>query len=219
MSDWARIDTAPVLRAAAVRNPERFALSNENAQLIKEGRPLPPDIDIAAPHKITNRLVNKSGLQEEGFKAYIESMWSPLILPGNRNLGLNQYATLGAIVGDYYQDLNNIDADSKKSSFPYKDKWYTIQYQTWWNDKISDGDTAPDPIEGPVYQRTNRALDWMEVVRDFSIPNTSGAFISFKDSSVPTETYFQQNYERLVEAKKNYSMDPNNYFRSRKTII
>jgi hypothetical protein len=135
-------------------------------------------------------------------------MWSPLILPGNRNLGLNQYTTLGAIVGDYYK--TNLDGEG--SSFPYKDKLYTIQYQTWWNADIAD------QID-EVYTRTNRALDWMEVARDYTIPNTSGAFISFKDISIPTETYFQQNYERLIRAKKEYARDPCNYFRSRKTII
>jgi len=215
MTDWHRISTAPVLRAAAKANPERFSLGTKFDRLIKEGRPLPSDVDIAAPHKITNRLVDNSGLQEDGFKAYIESMWSPLIMPGNRNLGLNQYATLGAISGDYYKQ--NPDENSNHSSFPYKDKLYTIQYQTWWNLNITEAE--PDPIEGPVYTRTNRALDWIQEARDYSIPNTSGSFISFKDSSIPTKTYFQQNYERLVEAKKGWSMDPNNYFRSRKTII
>lgn len=208
MSDWARIPTSQVLRAAAVRNPETIELSDENRQLLEGGKPLPSDLDIAAPHKITNRLVDRAGLQEEGYKAYIESMWSPLILPGNRNLGLNQYTTLGAIVGDYYK--TNLDGEG--SSFPYKDKLYTIQYQTWWNADIAD------QID-EVYTRTNRALDWMEVVRDYTIPNTSGAFISFKDISIPTETYFQQNYERLIRAKKEYARDPCNYFRSRKTII
>ena len=163
----------PALRAAAVRDPNRFTLSDENLNLIREGKPLPPDIDVAAPHKITNRLVDKTGLQEEGFKAYIESMWSLLILNGNRNLGLNTYVTLGAIVGDYYRT----DPNSGRSSFLYKDKLYTIQYQTWWNAEISDNDTNPDPVEGPVYQRTNRALDWMEVACDYDIPNTSSRIV------------------------------------------
>jgi len=226
MSDWARIDTAPVLRAKAVLNPKMLKLGNEYEQLIEGGSPLPSDVDLPAPHKITNRLVDKSGLQEEGFKAYIESMWSPLILRGNRNLGLNQYVTLGAINGHYYQ--NHPDQDSLRSSFPYKDKEYIIQYQTWWNANLTEaslegpGNLDPvilDPIEGPVYTRTNKALDWMEVVREYPIPNTSGAFISFKDSSIPTKTYFQQNYERLQKAKIKFSNDPYNYFRSRKTII
>ena len=70
-----------------------------------------------------------------------------------------------------------------------------------------------------VYNRTNRALDWMEVARDFDIPHTSGAFISFKDDSIPTKTYFAQNYERLIEVKKEYSHDKFNHLRKRKTII
>lgn len=208
MSDWARISTSQVFRAIASNNPDTINLSDENKQLIKDGKPFPADEDIAAPHKITNRLVDRVGLQEDGYKAYIESMWSPLVLPGNRQLGINQYTTLGAFVGDYYKT----NLDQRGSSFPYKDKLYTIQYQTWWNDTIADQN-------GEVYIRTNRALDWMEEVRDYTIPNTSGSFISFKDNTIPTKTYFQQSYERLIRVKKEYSRDPYNYFRSRKTII
>ncbi|HCQ15610.1 MAG TPA: FAD-binding protein, partial [Cryomorphaceae bacterium] len=65
----------------------------------------------------------------------------------------------------------------------------------------------------------NRALDWMEVARDYDIPNTSGAFISFKDSSIPTRTYFAQNYDKLVEIKENFVKDPFNHLRIRKSII
>lgn len=207
MSDWARIPTTPRLRALAAKIPN-IIMSEEKRELLLADKPFPPDVDTEAPHKITSRLVDKVGLQEEGYKAYIESMWSENVLPGNRKFALNQYTTLGAIVGDYYKK----NLDYEQSAFPYKDKLYTIQYQTWWNADIADQVSE-------VYTRTNRALDWMEEVRDYDIPNTSGAFISFKDSSIPTETYFQQNYKRLIQSKKLYSEDPCNYFRSRKTII
>lgn len=97
-------------------------------------------------------------------------------------------------------------------SFPYNDKLYTIQCQTWWNLGVTE-------VEGEAYVRTNRALDGMEEVRDYNIPHTSGgAFISFKDSSIPTETHFQQNYKWLNRAKTEYSFDPYNCCRSRKKI-
>jgi Berberine and berberine like len=51
------------------------------------------------------------------------------------------------------------------------------------------------------------------------IPNTSGAFISFKDIAVPTSVYFDKNYEKLKQIKIDNSKDPNNHFRTRKTII
>ena len=70
-----------------------------------------------------------------------------------------------------------------------------------------------------MYNRTNRALDWMEVARDYNIPNTSGAFISFKDSSIPTKTYFAQNYDELVRIKEDCVEDPYNHLRIRKSII
>lgn len=183
--------------------------------LLREGTPLQPDYDIPAPHKITSRLVNNDGLDAQGkngYKALFESLFSNLILDGNRKLGLFTYVTLGAIVGDYYMK----HAENTDSAFPYKDKLYTIQYQCWWNTKKEEKEEFQDNF---VYDRTNRSLDWIETSRDFDIPNTSGAFISFKDSSIPTKTYFDKSYERLKEIKETYSKDPYNHFRTRKTII
>ena len=180
-----------------------------------QGTPLQPDEDDPAPHKITSRLVNKDGLGANGANGYqklLESLSSDLLLDGNRALGLFNYVTLGAIVGDFYK--NNIATTN--SAFPYKDKLYTIQYQCWWNEKEELKNEFQDNF---VYDRTNRALDWIEASRDFDIPNTSGAFISFKDSSIPTKTYFDKSYERLKEIKETYSEDPYNHFRTRKTII
>ncbi len=179
-----------------------------------EGTPFPPDLDKPAPHKITSRLVNSTGLGVAGHKQLLQSLSSPLVMKGNRHLGLFTYITLGAITGKYYQSI----AEEQKlaSAFPYKDRLYTIQYQTWWNEK---GKQKIKGDNNKVYNRVNRALDWMEVCRDFDIPNTSGSFISFKDSSVPTKTYFDTSYNDLVKAKENHSEDPYNHFRSRKTII
>ncbi len=129
-------------------------------------------------------------------------------------MGLFTYLTLGAIVGDFYLDEKN--QSDEHSSFPYKDKLYTIQYQTWWN---QDLELKLEGQNNKVYNYTNRALDWMEVARDYDIPNTSGAFISFKDSSIPTRKYFMQNYDRLVQIKEDHSKDPYNHFRIRKSII
>lgn len=180
----------------------------------EDALPYPPDLDDPAPHKITSRLVDFQGLGAEGHKQLLTSLTSPLILDGNREEGLFTYVTLGAIVGDFYNNMKPEDRD--KSSFPYKDKKYTIQYQTWWNLELEEKEKLQN---NKVYNRVNRALDWIEASRDFNIDNTSGAFISFKDNSIPTKTYFAQNYERLICIKKHYSQDPENHFRSRKTII
>lgn len=178
----------------------------------EDSTPYPPDLDDPAPHKITSRLVDPCGLGDEGYKQLLTSLTSPLILDGNREDGLFTYVTLGAIVGDFYNTIGRID----NSSFPYKDKKYTIQYQTWWNLELEEKEKLQD---NKVYTRINRALDWIEESRDFEIENTSGAFISFKDNSIPTETYFAQNYDRLKCIKEQYSKDPENHLRSRKTII
>ena len=149
---------------------------------------------------------------KNGYQKLLESLSSDLILDGNRALGLFTYVTLGAIIGDFY----NTRINETNSAFPYKEKLYTIQYQCWWNEKKEQKNEFQDNF---VYDRTNHALDWIEKSRNFDIPNTSGAFISFKDSSIPTKTYFDKSYDRLKEIKENYSKDPYNHFRTRKTII
>ena len=205
--DWDRISFINVKRQL------------ENKLLLgrKHGEPLPPDFDAPAPHKITSRLVDADGLDAHdklGHKALLRSLTSPLIDNSNRELGLFSYVTLGAFSGSFYQNKKKID--TLYSSFPYKDKQYTIQYQTWWNEDLVKKEELQN---NPVYERTNRALDWMQVARDFNIPNTSGAFISFKDSSIPTKTYFADSYDDLVKIKDDYSKDDYNHFRTRKTII
>lgn len=178
----------------------------------EESLPYPPDLDDPAPHKITSRLVDSCGLSDKGHKQLLSSLTSPFILEGNREEGLFTYVTLGAIVGDFYNNLERVDL----SAFPYKDRKYTIQYQTWWNLELAEKEKLQN---NKVYTRTNRALDWIEASRDFKIENTSGAFISFKDNSIPTEAYFAQSYDRLKSIKERYSEDSKNHFRSRKTII
>jgi hypothetical protein len=145
---------------------------------------------------------------------FLRILTSPLILDGNREVGLFTYVTLGAIAGSYYQDKENWK--SNDIAFPYRDKQYTIQYQTWWNEDLGSKEEGQ---QNYVYDNTNRALDWMQKCRDAEIPNTSGAFISFKDSSVPTETYFAQSYEDLKIIKEKWTEDKFNHFRTRKTII
>ena len=175
------------------------------------GKPLPPDFDKPAPHKITSRLANWEGLKANGYAALLETLTSDLIFPKGRSLGLFQYITLGAIIGPYYHNNNGAG-----SAFPWPKKAYTIQYQTWWN---SEWEEKLMGQHNYVYRLTNRALDWMQRCRDAEIPNTEGAFISFKDASIPTETYFAQNYKPLIEIKNKMVDDPYNHLRIRKSII
>lgn len=195
---------------------DRFSFHEVQQQMLgaEDDAPFPPDLDDPAPHKITSRLVEQQGLNKEGYVKLLESLTSPLIEIGNVQLGLFSYITLGAINGRYYKNIT--PAQAIHSAFPYKDRLYTIQYQTWWNEKDKQKAKGEN---NRVYNRVNRALDWMEVCRDYNIPNTSGAFISFKDSSVPTKTYFDANYHKLIQVKHKHSKDPYNHFRSRKTII
>ncbi|WP_340063191.1 FAD-dependent oxidoreductase [Ascidiimonas aurantiaca] len=211
MSNWARESHNKILENRH-RMGENVKLPPRFLNLLAEGKPLPPDYDDPAPHKITSRLVEKQGLGESGHRALIRSLISDLLFEGNRDLGLFTYVTLGAITGNYYRENPN----GTNSAFPYKDKLYTIQYQTWWNETTAQKEELQDNY---VYVRTNRALDWMQVARDFDIPNTSGSFISFKDSSIPTKTYFAESYKDLIKIKEKYSKDPYNHLRIRKSII
>ncbi|MEY2881391.1 MAG: hypothetical protein RLZZ15_3771 [Verrucomicrobiota bacterium] len=212
MSSWDRFSHAEFM----AKVPAKFhhLLPLRFRKLALKGKPLPPDVDNPAPHKITSRFVDAAGLGPAGHAALLQSLTSPLVLPGNHWLGLFSYITLGAMTGEFYQNLP--PERQAASAFPYKDKLYTIQYQTWWNDEPNDVAHGSD---NPVYNRVNRALDWMEVCRDYAIPNTSGAFISFKDSSVTTQKYFAESYDELVKIKQRDAKDPQNHFRSRKTII
>ncbi len=181
-----------------------------------KGEPIPPDEDDPAPHKITSRLVNSGGLKE-GYKQFLLSLTSPLVLPKNRSMGLFTYVTLGAIVGDYYKQIT--EKKAQNSAFPYKDKLYTIQYQAWWNESDKNHQYPAPSQSKPVYENINRAMDWIDAARTFDIPNTSGAFISFKDSSIPASVYFDKNYEQLRYIKEQLSRDPFNHLRTRKTIL
>lgn len=221
MSNWAR-ESYNEVRTQLYSDGLRMGMSPEHESLLAEGKPLPPDYDNPAPHKITSRLVNpntskstdpadKLGLGIAGRKALLASLCSPLLNRVNRSLGLFTYVTLGAITGDYYQK----HPKGGKTAFPYADKLYTIQYQCWWNTEFK---YASEGQNNMVYDHTNRALDWMEIARDYEIPNTSGAFISFKDSSIPTETYFGKNYQDLLRVKKDYVKDEFNHLRIRKGI-
>jgi hypothetical protein len=200
-----------------------------NAMAIREGIELEPD--GPAPHKITSRLVNGSGWDDEGRKALICSLQSPMVPTQNdtgvdglpNDFALNCYITLGAITGPFYANYTKDSAPP--SAFPYKDRRFTIQYQAWWNQYLDThglpkkGITA---IENDVLANRawiNRAEDWIEACRDYAIPHTGGAFISFKDSAVRTATYFSSSYQDLVRVKEDCSKDKNVLFRTRKTII
>ena len=65
VNDWAHIPTKPVLRAASVRDPKiKLSLVNQNRQLLDRGEKFTSNVYTDATHKITNILVDRSGLQQ-----------------------------------------------------------------------------------------------------------------------------------------------------------
>jgi len=191
------------------------------------------DPDGPAPHKITSRLANCNtendtvGWNNTSREALICSLQSSKIpdkFDANMRHGVHTYLTLGAISGQYY-DTYNKNKDLIGSAFPYKDRPFTIQYQTWWDQFLDRDDkyclTDEQRSKEMIINRpfVNRAQDWMEDSRDYIIPHTSGAFISFKDASIPTSTYFSTSYKQLMDIKIECSEDPKLLLRTRKTIL
>jgi hypothetical protein len=215
MNDWHQTSRHE-LAALGLRKPAPSEARNDDIPVV-QGTPYKPDLETPEAHKITSRLVNACGLGSAGHARLLASLTSPLLDDENLDCGLYTYVTLGAITGPYYQDVIS-DEQKEQSAFPYKEHLYTIQYQTWWV-LPSDGQIHHEDSLDSTARLLNRALDWMQECRDYAIPNTSGAFISFKDSSIPTSRYFDKNYTRLIRIKHTRSQDPNNLFRSRKTII
>jgi hypothetical protein len=191
------------------------------------------DPDGPAPHKITSRFVdaicehrtdNWNDSSREALICSLQSNKIPDTFDADMRHGVHTYITLGAISGNYYAHYSQ-PKGTIGSSFPYKNRPFTIQYQAWWN-QFLDGDDQSclpaDEIEKEMIVNrpfVNRAQDWIEASRDYSIPHTSGAFISFKDSSIPTSTYFNTSYDALIDVKVECSHDPKLLFRTRKTIL
>jgi hypothetical protein len=192
------------------KNPRLESIYNTTA-LPKHYEAIPPEMDAPAPHKITSRLATVTD-DKDVAKARREKLESDLLYIEGIEQGMSTYFTLGAITGQYYKDYNFQDNEYPMgSAFPYKKCYYTVQYQAWW-----DNDGITNPLVQPFI---NQAMDWLEVCRNYDIPGTYGAFISFKDDSVPTRVYFQESYDRLKEIKETYCQDPDNMLSSRKTII
>ncbi|HVW98191.1 MAG TPA: FAD-binding protein [Mucilaginibacter sp.] len=187
----------------------------KTSALPKHFEAIPPEMDQPAPHKLTSRLAmvtSDARVAEARRIKLIESLESDLLFANGEEQGLSTYFTLGAITGEYYKNYDHkANEFPQGSSFPYKNCYYTIQYQAWWNNNNVD-----NPLVQPY---VNRGLDWLEVCRNYDIPGTYGAFISFKDASIPTRVYFQESYDRLKKIKESYSKDPDNMLSSRKTII
>ncbi|MEM5550047.1 FAD-dependent oxidoreductase [Pseudoalteromonas neustonica] len=180
-----------------------------------DGMPFTPDFDAPAPHKLTSKVVKISGLKKEGKDQLIQSLTSDLINAKSSDLGLFSYVTLGAIAGPFYDEISEEEPNARVA-FPYSKSQYTIQYQTWWNESVELKEKGQN---NEVYNYINRAMDWIEVSRETQINGTEGAFISFKDSAIPTKTYFLGSYQQLIDVKEAYSKDSFNHLRSRKTII
>lgn len=176
------------------------------------------ETDAPAPHKLTSKLAQKSW-NDASRQALICSLQSRHLAMIDAKSNISTYITLGAICGQYYQE--HPEGGIKGSSFPYKDRLFTVQYQAWWDQMGIDNNDqllrAQKQNETRFFE--NRAQDWIAACRHADIPHTYGSFISFKDAAIPTSDYFLAHYEKLMAIKLTYSKDDNCLLRSRKTIV
>lgn len=169
----------------------------------------PSDLDTKAPHKLSNKLVRENGLGTEGRKNLIRTLRSKHIVDMTQMAHVHTYVTLGSISGNFYGPDFIKPTFPEGVSFPFQKRPYTIQYQVWW-DETEEDKKYYDP------EKVEKALTWIAEARAFNFPQTSGAFISFKDAEIPIRQYFLENYDQLHEIKKRE--DPSNFFGSATTI-
>lgn len=175
-----------------------------------------------APHKLTSRVAGVHW-NDESRSALIESLQSPLIpAPQKTVFPAVSFVTLLAISGPYYA---NRPDDALDCAFPYSNDRYFIQYQAWWN-QFTDMNghpvgTAAEREQASIANRyhDNRLQDWIANCRDYDIPGSHGAFISFKDVSIRTEDYFGANYQPLRAIKLECSRDRQILLQTAKTIV
>ena len=95
------------------------------------------------------------------------------------------------------------------TAFPYRDKQYLVQFQSWWSD--------PSDPNGPAY------INWVTNCRADVQSHLEGAFINFLDASLPVKNpgtpegkiellsyYYATNLDRLRKTKRKY--DPDDFF-------
>jgi len=97
----------------------------------QHGARLTLEDDCPAPHKITSKMPTAKW-NDTSREQLVCSLQSPL-LKGVDETNLSAYITLGAINGEFYWKKRLTGEPDIKTSFPYEDSPFTIQYQVWWN--------------------------------------------------------------------------------------
>jgi FAD binding domain len=202
--------------------------SDSDANNISPGIQL--ETEGPAPHKITSRLANE-GWNRASRVALICALQSPLVQPQpnggtKKQYDVRQYITIGAITGPFYSQRKPAPNEIG-SAFPYPDRLFTLQFQSWWDQYrkpdggLLDGVTEQQARQISVDNRlwANHAENWIEACRNADIPHSGNAFISFKDDAVRTDMYFDQSYQPLIKVKTEHSEDPHLLFQTRKTIL
>lgn len=129
----------------------------------------------------------------------------------------------------YYKDVSRymsfhcmggvITENPSSRVFPYADRPYMLQVQTWWN--LSENKSVDE-------NRKVAYKGWVEKFRAAIQPWTEGAFINFVDKDIfgpyepskrqeiLTAYYTEQNLKKLIPIKKRY--DPFNLFNFRLSV-
>lgn len=108
-------------------------------------------------------------------------------------------------------------------AFPYNDKAYMLQFQSWWN--YPEGEAKSCIVDR---ERQQVYIDWVKNFRESLKPHIEGAFINFVDKDLGPDpitrqgriallrNYYGHNMERLMDVKKAY--DPEDFFQFEMSI-
>ncbi|PPD85216.1 hypothetical protein GOBAR_DD17876 [Gossypium barbadense] len=138
----------------------------------------------------------------------LESLWQKMV----------QNEKVGLTCNSYGGKMDEIDP--KESAFPHrKGNLYKIQYSINWDDPSIEADI----------KYTTQAKAVHEFMTQFVSKNPRRAYLNYRDidiGSVKTwsyeegkvygESYFTENFDRLVDVKT--AVDPNNFFRNEQSI-
>ena len=190
-----------LLRGYYVQNSAEYHPVNAIGKLTHpEYQPGPPNLANTCdgnpfPHKVSS-CFPRAGFGEREI-AYLVQFMKKSGEVHNARRYLSFHSLGGAItVGNQW------------SCFPYRQKPFMMQYQTWWQ-------VVPGYDPGPL------CLEWIAKIRDDMSAHTEGSFINFPDRDLVDKKdpdylekllrfYYADNLDRLIRTKA--SWDPNNVF-------
>ncbi|MBA0748604.1 hypothetical protein Gogos_002596 [Gossypium gossypioides] len=169
----------------------------------------PPNVLLDRNNKDTSFVKRKSDYVQTPIpRDGLESLWQKMV----------QNEKVGLTCNSYGGKMDEIDP--KESAFPHrKGNLYKIQYSINWDDPSNEADI----------KYTTQAKAVHEFMTQFVSKNPRRAYLNYRDIDIGSaktwsyeegkvygESYFAENFDRLVDVKT--AVDPNNFFRNEQSI-